>query len=105
MSIESMKQTYKVYESKRVRDKFEAYTDEEVYVRNAVVTINQYASNANFVDVRYAEVTHFGLTKDRGLKQGQTLVSSNGDRYYIHLPVNNITRYSQLFLKRVEDYE
>lgn len=100
MSIVSMMKTYEVWENKQVEDKWGATTNEEVPVDTAEVTIN-YSSATNMQnDVRYAEVTHFGLTRNKTLKQGQILVLGN-ERYVIHLP-NNVARYTQLYLKEVK---
>lgn len=107
MSIVSMMKTYEVWENKQVEDnkqiedKWGATTNEEVPVDTAEVTIN-YSSATNMQnDVRYAEVTHFGLTRNKTLKQGQILVLGN-ERYVIHLPPNNVARYTQLYLKEVK---
>lgn len=101
MSIVSMQKTYEVWENKQIEDKWGATTNEDVQVGTAEVTIN-YSSATNVQnDVRYAEVTHFGLTRNKALKQGQILVLDN-ERYIIHLPPNNIARYTQLYLKKVE---
>lgn len=101
MSINSMRKTYEVWENKKIPDGWGGYTEEETQVGNAQVTINH--SNATQVqnDVRYAEVTHFGLTLDKTLKQGQVLVL-NDERYVIELPPNSTTKFTQLYLKAVE---
>lgn len=100
MSIASMMQTYEVWENKQVEDKWGATTNEEVLVGTVGVTIN-YSSATNLgTDNKYAEVTHFGLTRDKMLKQGQILVLGN-ERYIIYLPPNNMARYTQLYLKKV----
>ena len=96
-----MRKTYEVFENKRIEDKWGADTNEYVKVGTADVTIN-YSSATNMQnDVRYAEVTHFGLTLNKSLKQGQVLALGL-ERYVIHLPPNNVSRYTQLYLKAVE---
>nr|DAT81698.1 MAG TPA: hypothetical protein [Caudoviricetes sp.] len=101
MSINSMRKTYEVWENKQTEDKWGATINEEVKVGTAEITIN-YSSATNMQnDVRYAEVTHFGLTSNKTLKQNQILVLDN-ERYVIHLPPNNVSRYTQLYLKAVE---
>lgn len=101
MSINSMRKTYEVWENKQIEDAWGSTTDEEVKVGTADVTIN-YSSATNMQnDVRYAEVTHFGLTLNKSLKQGQVLVLGS-ERYVIYLPPNNVSRYTQLYLKAVE---
>ena len=96
-----MRKTYEVWENKQITDKWGATTNEEQQVGTAEVTINY--SNATNVqnDVRYAEVTHFGLTRNKDLKQGQILVLG-AERYVIYLPPNNLSRFTQLHLKAVE---
>ena len=100
MSIVSMMRTYKVLENQHIVDSWGAETDEEIEVGTANVTIN-YSSAANVQsDNRYSEVTHSGLTFNKNLKEGQILASDN-ERFVICLPPNNVTRYSQLYLKEV----
>ena len=109
-----MQKTYEVWENKQIEDKWGATTNAEVPVGTAGATTNaevpvgtadvtiNYSSATNVQnDVRYAEVTHFGLTRNKTLKQGQILVLGN-ERYIIHLPPNNVARYTQLYLKKVE---
>ena len=76
--------------------------DENQKLKEKIKTLEAY--NEQMQNERYAEVTHFGLTKDKTLHLGQVLQSEAGERYVIHLPANHITPYSQLHLKRIENY-
>lgn len=101
MSINSMMKTYEVYEKKQLDDEWGADTNEEVKVGEAQVTINYKDASRLGTDNKYSEVTHMGLTLNKGLKQGQVLVLGS-ERYVIYLPPNNVARYTQLYLKAVE---
>lgn len=104
MAIENFMASYKVYENVKTKDKFGAEITTEQYIKDTIASIHMFTSNEQMQNERYAEVTHFGLTKDKTLHLGQVLQSEAGERYVIHLPVNHITPYSQLHLKRIENY-
>lgn len=103
MSINSMMKTYDVYE-KQVSETSDPWgttpVETEVKIGTAEITINYSSANNITNDVRYAEVTHVGLTRDKTLKKDQMLVLGD-ERYVIHLPPNNFSRMTQLFLKAV----
>lgn len=100
MSINAMMKTYEVWENKQLIDKYGNTTNEEKQVGTTCVTINQLAASNFLNEVKYAEVTHFGLTRDKTLKQWQVLIADQ-KRYVIELPPNHTTRYTQLYLKEV----
>lgn len=103
MSINSMMKTYDVLEKKASANAnpwSTTPTEEEVKVGTAEVTVNYSSANNIQNDVRYAEVTHVGLTRNKALKKDQILVLGS-ERYVIHLPPNNFSRMTQLFLKAV----
>lgn len=95
-----MMKKFEVWENQNIEDNWGATTNKEVKVGTADVTINYASANQIKNDVRYAEVTHTGLTTNKTLKQGQILVLGD-NRYIIHLPPNNVSRLSQLYLKEV----
>lgn len=105
MAIEDFMTSYKVYEVTHEIDVYGAELDKETYLKDTYAAIHMFDSNMHTDNQKYAEVTHFGLTKDKTLHMGQILVGPKGERYSIILPVNHITRYSQMHLKRLEDYE
>ena len=100
MSINAMMKTYEVWENKQLIDQYGNPTNEEQQVGTTSVTINQATASSFLNEVKYAEVTHFGLTRDKTHKQGQVLIADQ-KRYVIELPPNHTTRYTQLFLKEV----
>ena len=91
---------YQVYELSTVKDKWGADSTEEVLKNTAEVSITYSSATSIMNDVRYQEVTHVGLTRNKDLKKGQILVLGD-ERYVIHLEPNNSTRLTQLFLKKV----
>lgn len=100
MSINAMMKTCEVWENKQLIDKYGNPTNEEQQVGTTSVTINQVTASNFLNEVKYAEITHFGLTRDKTLKQWQVLIADQ-KRYVIELPPNHATKYTQLYLKEV----
>ena len=100
MSINSRMKTFEVWENKQVNDKWGATTNELVKVDTARVSISTKSTLNINKDMKYAEVTHIGLTENRNLKRNQVLCL-DALRYIIYEVPNNMGRLTQLLLKEV----
>ena len=113
MSIQSRMQKVDIYNSADGYDSFgrpvkngSEYEDVPCMTIDMCITVQTLQSSNKAVssDIRYADITHFGITACKDLERGQ-LVISDGHKYKIHLTPNTCGRLSQIYLKEVIDDE
>lgn len=98
MSIASDMQLYKLYRNKKVETT--TGTDyEHVYIKDINVSIYKSSNTVVTNNVKYNDSTHVGISFDKGIKEGDIILSN--DIKYIVITSQENRRQTSLLLKEV----